>query len=92
MQRATEPLRLYEMESAYVMINCELGSEETVIERLKSIPGVKEVKGVLGNYDILAKIQVPSLESLRDVITFQIRKIPKICCTTTVMCSKGFVQ
>ncbi len=91
MQRIVEPRYMCEMESAYIMINCELGSEETIIEHLKSIPGVKEVKGVLGNYDILAKVQALSIESLRDIITFQIRKIPQIHSTTTVMCSKILV-
>ncbi|TLX67299.1 MAG: Lrp/AsnC family transcriptional regulator [Thaumarchaeota archaeon] len=78
------------MESAYIMINCELGSEDFVIEQLKSIPGIKEVQGVFGNYDILVKIQTQSIESLRDIIIFQIRKIPEIYCTTTIMCSKIF--
>ena len=87
MQRI-EPAIMQEAESAYIMINCELGSESSIIEQLKSIPAVKEVRAVFGNYDILAKIRAPSLESLRDIITFQIRKIPQIYCTTTIMCSK----
>ena len=86
MQKSVEPS--ISEESAYIMINCEFGSEETVIEQLKSIPGVKEVRGVFGNYDVLAKIQTLSIESLREIITFQIRKIPQIHSTTTVMCSK----
>jgi len=90
MQRIIEPVVMGGMESAYIMINCELGSEDSVIEQLKSIPGIKEVQGVFGNYDILVKIQTPSIESLRDIIIFQIRKIPEIHCTTTIMCSKIF--
>jgi DNA-binding Lrp family transcriptional regulator len=77
------------MESAYIMINCKLGSESIIIEQLKSIPGVMEVLGVFGNYDILVKIQTTSVESLRDIITFKIRKITDVICTTTIMCSKA---
>jgi DNA-binding Lrp family transcriptional regulator len=88
MQRTFEPIAMGGMESAYIMINCELGSEDSVIAQLKSIPGIKEVRGVFGNYDILVKIQTQSIASLRDIITFQIRKIPEIHCTTTIMCSK----
>jgi len=88
MQRTFEPVAMDGMESAYLMINCELGSENSIIEQLKSIPGIKEVRGVFGNYDILVKIQAASIASLRDIITFQIRKIPEIHCTTTIMCSK----
>jgi len=88
MQRTLEPIALGSMESAFIMINCELGSESSVIEQLKSIPAIKEVRGVFGNYDILAKIVAPSIKSLRDIIAFQIRKIPEIHSTTTIMCSK----
>ena len=88
MQKTVEPTAMQNIESAYIMINCEFGAESSVIEQLKSIPSIKEVLGVFGNYDVLVKIQAPSAESLRNIITFQIRKIPQICCTTTIMCSK----
>ncbi len=45
------------MATAYVLINCELGSEEGVISELKSIEGVVEVHGTFGAYDILAKVE-----------------------------------
>jgi len=78
-------------ESAYVLINCGLGSENSIIEQLKLLPSVKEDVAYFGNYDILVKIQAQSLESLRDIVTFKIRKIPKIYYTTTIMCSKMLV-
>lgn len=74
-------------ETAYIMINCEVGSEGSIIDEIKSIHCVKEVQGVLGNYDILAKLETPSLEHTRDAIML-IRKIKDIHCTTTVICTK----
>jgi DNA-binding Lrp family transcriptional regulator len=76
-------------ETAYIMINCEVGYEESIIEQLKSIEGIKEVQGVLGNFDILAKIEISSIEALREIITWKIRKIQKIRSTTTVICTKN---
>ncbi|MEO2220651.1 MAG: Lrp/AsnC family transcriptional regulator, partial [Nitrosopumilus sp.] len=38
------------MATAYVLINCELGSEETVIAELKAIEDVVEVHGTFGAY------------------------------------------
>jgi len=78
--------------SAYVMINCESGFESSTIDELKKIDGVKEVEGTFGNYDILAKIEAPSIESLRDIITFKIRKIANITSTTTLVCADGEVE
>ena len=75
-------------ETAYVMINCELGSEESILDQLRSTEGVKEAQGTYGSYDIITKIETKSIESLRDILTFQIRKIEKIKSTTTVVCAK----
>lgn len=73
------------MATAYVLINCELGSEELVISELKSIDGVIGVHGTFGAYDILAKVESSQIETLRETITWKIRKIPKIRSTLTLM-------
>ncbi len=77
------------MAIAFVLINCELGSEEDVISELKSIEGVKEVHGTFGAYDVLAKVQSDQVEKLRETITWKIRKIPKIRSTLTLMGIEG---
>ena len=77
------------MATGYVLINCELGSEEAVISELKSIDGVGEVHGTFGAYDILAKVQSDQVEKLREIITWKIRKIPKIRSTLTLMGIEG---
>jgi|TARA_B110001454_G_C12566961_1_gene370202 DNA-binding Lrp family transcriptional regulator len=77
------------MATAYVLINCELGSEEAVITELKSIEGVTEVHGTFGAYDILAKVKSNLVESLRETITWKIRKIAKIRSTLTLMGIQG---
>lgn len=77
------------MATAYVLINCDLGSEESVISELKSIEGVTEVHGIFGAYDILAKVESKQVETLRETITWKIRKIPKIRSTLTLMGIEG---
>ena len=77
------------MATAYVLVNCELGSEEEVISELKSIEGVKEVHGTFGAYDILAKVESDQVEALREAITWKVRKIPKIRSTLTLMGIEG---
>jgi len=75
--------------TAYVLINCELGSEEAIISELKSIEDVKEVHGTFGAYDILAKVEANLVEKLRETITWKIRKIQKIRSTLTLMGIEG---
>ena len=77
------------MAEAYILINCEIGSEEQVITALKNIDSVKEVHGTFGAYDILAKIESPEVEDLRETITWKIRKIDKIRSTLTLMGIEG---
>ena len=77
------------MAEAYILINCEIGSEEDVITALKSIDGIKEVHGTFGAYDILAKIESSTVEDLRETITWKIRKIEQIRSTLTLMGIEG---
>ena len=77
------------MATAYVLINCELGSEESIISQLKTLEGIIEVHGTFGAYDILAKIESSTVEALREAITWKIRKIEKIRSTLTLMGIEG---
>ena len=73
------------MAKSFVLINCELGSEEQVISDLKSIDCVKNVYGVFGAYDILTSLECERLEELRQMIMWKIRKIDNIRSTITLM-------
>ena len=75
-----------EKEIAYVMVNCEAGMEGKVMEELETIDGVKEIKYTFGSYDIVTKVEVGSVETLREIITLKIRKIERVRTTTTLIC------
>ena len=77
------------MATAYVLINCELGAEESIIQQLKNTDGVIEVHGTFGAYDILTKIESSTVEVLREIITWKIRKIDQIRSTLTLMGIEG---
>ena len=77
------------METAYVLVNCDLGSEDTIIEDLKHIESVREVHETFGAYDIIAKIENPDREKLRETIIWNIRKLKHVRSTLTLMGIKG---
>ncbi len=77
------------MVSAYVLINCDIGSVKDVISHLKTIDGVKEVHGTFGVYDVIVKIGSENHETLRDNITWKIRKMERIRSTLTLMTVAG---
>jgi len=76
------------MATAFVLVNCELGSEETTIQQLKGLEGVKEVLGIFGAYDIIAKVESDTVK-LRETIMWKIRQIEKIRSTLTLMEIEG---
>ena len=77
------------MATAYVLINCDLGSEEQIIEELKHISDVKEVHGTFGAHDILAKVESDQISTLRETIMWEIRKIDKVRSTVTLLGIEG---
>ena len=77
------------MPKAYVLINCEIGAEVSIISQLKEIDLVKEVHGTFGAYDVLGVVEADTVEALRETITWKIRKIEKIRSTLTLMTIEG---
>jgi len=77
------------METAYVLVCCDLGSEDAIIEDLKHIESVKEVSGTFGAYDIIAKIENQDREKLRETIIWNIRKLQHVRSTLTLMGIQG---
>lgn len=72
------------MAFAYVLIKCQMGHENQIIEYLVKLPQVQEVKGVFGEWDIFVKLETDSQEKLEEIITNKIRKIPYIISTNSL--------
>ncbi|MHB8602453.1 MAG: Lrp/AsnC family transcriptional regulator [Nitrosotalea sp.] len=77
-------------ETTCVMINCESGSEDRIIDEIHEIKGVKECIRTTGPYDILAIIESYTVESLKEIIENNIHKIPSVHTTTTLIIASGF--
>ena len=77
------------MPTAYVFLNSDLGSDESIITEVKQILDKEnityEVQGVYGVYDIVLKLSSDDAEKLRAIITNNIRKISKVQSTLTMM-------
>jgi len=75
--------------TAYVLLNSDLGSDESIIAEVKKILSDEDVKfeiqGVYGVYDIVLKLSSDDAEKLRMIITNKIRKIGKVQSTLTMM-------
>lgn len=76
------------MATAYILINCDIGFERSVIEKLKSIKEVDEVHVISGAYEVIAKIECADKDRIREIIAWKIHKIPCIRTTLTLLTTK----
>lgn len=81
------------MPTAYVLLNSDLGSDDSIIGEVKQILASEnakfEIQGVYGVYDIVLKLTADDPEELRGIITDRIRKIGKVQSTLTMMVIEG---
>ena len=73
------------MAKAYILINCDLSSEDKVITDLRKLEHIKDAVGTFGAYDMVAKVEAETSEQLRETVTWKIRKMDKVRSTLTLM-------
>ena len=73
------------MTLAFVLINTELGAEDEVRRELLEIPEVEEAYAVYGVYDIIVKLRAETMEKIKEVITWKIRRMNKVRSTLTMI-------
>lgn len=73
------------MTDAYVMLNCELGAESEIIEKLKELEEVKDVFETIGIHDMMVKLQADNFEKIREIVSWSIQKLPKVRSTATLI-------
>ena len=73
------------MPMAFVLINAEIGSEEAVLKELLKVEGVVEAYVIYGVYDVVAKIKAATMDKLKDIVTWHVRRLNKVRSTLTMI-------
>ena len=73
------------MPKAFVLMNAELGSEDSLVNELKKLESVKEVYQVYGVYDIVAQVEADTMEKVKETITWKLRKLSGVKSTLTMI-------
>ena len=73
------------MVTAYILIISDIGTEKKIIETLTDIDFVEEADILYGEYDIIAKIKVDEVSKLSDSVLVNIRSIPGVKRTSTLI-------
>jgi len=77
------------METAFVLISCNVATTDTVTKKLQLIDEIKEVIPVWGAYDVVAKVTASTKEELRDAIRKKIRTTDNIRTTMSLMVTES---
>ncbi|MGI0048805.1 MAG: Lrp/AsnC ligand binding domain-containing protein [Nitrososphaera sp.] len=73
------------MPVAIMLIDCSIGTDDVVIDRLKKIPAVAYAYKLIGYHDIILKVESNSAEELRKTISHKIRTLDNILSTITMV-------
>ncbi|MDH3277929.1 MAG: Lrp/AsnC ligand binding domain-containing protein [Nitrosopumilus sp.] len=73
------------MTIAFILIKSDLGSEDQVLEKLKKIEQVFHVERTFGDYDMVVKMESEHIEKIREIISWDIKKMEKIRSTLTLV-------
>jgi DNA-binding Lrp family transcriptional regulator len=73
------------MLSAYVLIETEVGKVAHVAQALTKLDEVQLAEDLAGPYDVIAKVQAPSLDELGRLVVAQIQVMDGVTRTVTCM-------
>ncbi|TFG03749.1 Lrp/AsnC family transcriptional regulator [Candidatus Thorarchaeota archaeon] len=73
---------------AYILMELEIGKSDEVLEQLRLIDEATKIAVTTGVYDIIVRLEVPTLEDLYDITVHKIHSIPGIRDTTTAVVEK----
>ena len=72
------------MHVGLVLLNCDLGAEEYILDELKQVEQVKNAYVTFGAYDIIAEIHGSDQEEFEKTVSMKIRRLSRIVSTMTL--------
>ena len=72
------------MHKGFVLLNCDLGAEEFIVEELKKIPQISQAYVTFGAYDVIAEINTDSQEDFDETVSLKIRRLARVVSTMTL--------
>jgi uncharacterized protein with GYD domain len=71
------------MHKGFILLNCDLGSEEYILEELKQMQDINNAYLTFGAYDVIAEIQTEGQDEFEKMIA-AVRKLSRVVSTMTL--------
>jgi len=72
------------MHKGFVLLNCDLGAEEFIVEELRKISKISQAYVTFGAYDVIVEINADSQEDFDETVSFKIRRLTRVVSTMTL--------
>ena len=77
------------MHRGFVLLNCDLGAEEYILEELQQVDEIKNAYVTFGAYDIIAEIHAETQEEFEKTVSMKVRQLSRVVSTMAVNVIKG---
>ena len=71
------------MHKGFILLNCDLGSEEYIVDELKQMANVSNAYLTFGAYDVVAEVHTENQDEFEKAVS-AIRKLSRVVSTMTL--------
>jgi DNA-binding Lrp family transcriptional regulator len=72
------------MHKGFVLLNCDLGAEDFIVDELRKISQVSQAYVTFGAYDVIVEINTDSQEDFDETVSFKVRRLSRVVSTMTL--------
>jgi len=71
------------MQKGFILLNCDLGAEEYIVDELKQMSNIPNAYLTFGAYDVVAEIETENQDEFEKAVS-SIRKLSRVVSTMTL--------
>lgn len=71
------------MQKGFILLNCDLGAEEYIVDELKQMPNINNAYLTFGAYDVVAEVHTEDQDEFEKAVS-SIRKLSRVVSTMTL--------
>jgi len=79
------------MLSAYIMMKLHVGKDEEVFAKIGKLKEIKEANATYGAFDLVMKVEFKNIEELDRFIFEEVRRIPGVSETSSMIVAKEII-
>jgi len=73
------------MEIAHILVTCEDKREDDVLDEMKPIKEIREIKKTFGVYNAVIRVEAESVQKIKRIMSEKIRNSPGVLSTLTLV-------